>query len=114
MDPPAGLAVHCECLPVVDAEYHAGSDDLPTTAIIDAVAEAAGVDPLDLPPLFDLVDADALDQLFSHPNGTAEAETMLGFTVETWNVFVHAEGHIRVCDTTQRTEPGPIFGPKAR
>jgi hypothetical protein len=36
-----------------------------STAIVDTLAEAKGVDPLELDPLYDVVDPDALDALFS-------------------------------------------------
>jgi hypothetical protein len=36
----------------------------PTLAVLEAVAEAERVDPLDLPPLYDAVDTDALESVF--------------------------------------------------
>ncbi|MFB1062412.1 HalOD1 output domain-containing protein [Natrinema sp. H-ect4] len=36
----------------------------PTNAVIEAVAEATDSDPLDLPPLYEAVDPDALNTLF--------------------------------------------------
>jgi len=36
----------------------------PSTAIVEAVAETTGVDPLDCPPLWEVVDPEALDALF--------------------------------------------------
>jgi hypothetical protein len=40
-------------------------DATPTEAVVDAVADARDCDPMDLPPLNDAVDPDALDDLFA-------------------------------------------------
>lgn len=39
--------------------------ETPVTAVIEAVAEATESDPLDLPPLYESVDSDALNTLFN-------------------------------------------------
>jgi hypothetical protein len=44
-------------------------DATPTEAVVDAVADARDCDPLDLPPLNDAVDPDALDALFADTAG---------------------------------------------
>ena len=41
-----------------------GSDRSVSTAILEAVAEKAAVDPTALPPLYERVDVDALEELF--------------------------------------------------
>jgi len=107
------LRVYRGCTPVVDAEYNPESDnESPTAVIIDALAEASGKDPQALTPLYEYVDTKALDRLFVGHNGAAEAEALLSFKVENWNVFVKANGYIRVCDATQPTDPEPVFDPK--
>ena len=103
------LTVYRGCTPVVDAFYGEETDDSPMIAIINALAEAAGVDPLSLPPLYDYVDPDAINTLFDDHKGAKDAETLLSFRVDTWNVFVRADGHIRICDATKPTQPAPIF-----
>ena len=103
------LTLYRGCTPVVDAEYGEASDRTPVEAIIDAVAEAAATDPLALSPLHDTIDADAIDRLFAQHDGAAEAEALLSFRFETWNVFVRADGRIRVCDATRPTDPEPVF-----
>lgn len=45
--------------------------ELPSTAIVMAVAAATGVEPDALPPLYDRIEPDALDDLFRTPDGTA-------------------------------------------
>ncbi|QSG10405.1 Uncharacterized protein HSR122_3036 [Halapricum desulfuricans] len=73
------------------------------------MADAVGVDPADLPPLFDYVEPDALNALFDPSDRVADGDTLLSFQVDTWNVFVRSDGRIRVCDGTQLTDPKPVF-----
>jgi hypothetical protein len=103
------LTVYRGCTPVVDAEYDFESDSTAIEAIIWALADAVGVDPTELSPLFDYVDPDALNALFDPSDRTSEEDTLLSFRVDTWNVFVRSDGRIRVCDATQPTEPEPVF-----
>jgi hypothetical protein len=109
MESPQQLTVYRGCTPIVDAEYRGESDSSPGEAVIDAIAKAADVDPLELPPLYEFVDADAIDNLVDRHDG-GNPNTLLSFEVETWNVFVRADGRIRVCDGTQPTDPEPVFG----
>ncbi|WP_178915566.1 HalOD1 output domain-containing protein [Natronomonas gomsonensis] len=103
------LLVYRGCTPVVDAEYDSESDSSATEAIISALAEAVGVEPTNLPPLFDYVDPDALNALFEPSDSATNGDTLLSFQVDTWNVFVRSDGRIRVCDATQPTDPEPVF-----
>ena len=103
------LLVYRGCRPVVDAKYDFQGDSSATEAIIWALAEAAGVDPTALSPLFDYVDPDALNALFDRCDTGADSDTVLSFQVDTWNVFVRSDGRIRVCDGTQPTDPEPVF-----
>lgn len=103
------LTVYRECEPVVDAEYEPERGGSPVEAVVSALAEAVGTDPIELPPLFEYVDLDALDALFKHDGKATNQETVLGFRVDSWNIFVCSDGCIRVCDATQQTEPIPVF-----
>ncbi|MFC6785402.1 HalOD1 output domain-containing protein [Halobaculum halobium] len=103
------MSVYCVCTPVVDTKYDSESDRSATDAIVRALADAAGVDPTDIPPLFDYVDPDALNTLFDSSDRGTGGDTLLSFQVDTWNVFVRSDGRIRVCDATQPTEPEPVF-----
>ena len=104
------LRVSCECTPVVDARYDK-SDRSPTAAVIGALAEATGRDPVELPPLHGFVDPDVLDAISEQRGRETPGDMILNFTVEEWNVFVGDDGRIRVCDATRHTEPKPIFAP---
>jgi hypothetical protein len=103
------LSVYRSCTPVIDATYKAETDDSPAEAIITALADAAGIEPVELPPLYDYVDFDALNSLFERQQPTTDTDIILSFQIETWNVFVRADGRIRVCDATEQTEPEPVF-----
>lgn len=103
------LTIYRGCTPVADAQYGRESDRSPAEAIIDALAEAAGVDPLELPPLYEFVDCDALDRLFAEHDGASGAAALLSFRIDNWNVFVRADGRVRVCDGTRPTDPEPVF-----
>lgn len=104
-----GMTIYRTCTPVSSTKYGRESGRSPTEAIIDAVAEAAGVDPTELPPLYDSIDPDAINDLFQPYDGNTGTETFLRFTIDSWNVFVRADGKIRVCDATRPTEPKPVF-----
>ena len=103
------LTLYRGCTPVVDKRYEEGRGESPSMTIIDALATAKGVDATALPPLFEVVDPDALDSLFSDRKRANGAEAMLSFSYDNWNVFVSADGRIRVCDRTQPTDPEPVF-----
>lgn len=107
------LTVYRGCTPVVDAYCGSDTDRTPTEAIIEALGEAAGVDPVEFPPLYEFVDGDALNGLFGRHDGAEDAEALLSFKIDTWNVFVRADGQIRICDATRATDPEPVFGSNA-
>jgi len=97
------------CTPVVDVWHEKTSDKSVVHTIAAAIADTEGVDITDLPPLHESIDTTALNQLL-HSSGRPAAEpAILGFTVDTWNVFVRADGRIRVCDATTPTDQEPIF-----
>lgn len=105
------LTVYRGCTPVIDAAYAPDGDHSPAEVIIDALAEVTGVDPLELPPLYNFIDPEALDQLFARHSPSENVDAILGFTVEQWNVFVRADGRIRICDARQPSDPQPVFEP---
>lgn len=104
------LSVQCDCTPVADIRYRPDGDLSPGAAVVTAISRAAGTPPLDLPPLHDSVDVDALEALLER--GTDDAGTagdLRCFTVEDWNVFVREDGRIRVCEPAPPAERSPVF-----
>ena len=103
------MTVYRGCTPVVDSHYEKDGSQTPSEAIIEAVATAADVEPLELPPLYEFIDLDALDTLFQQHEGASDSEALLSFRIDNWNVFVRADGRLRVCDGTKPIEPKPVF-----
>ena len=99
------LTIYRECTPAVDEHYEPEGQQTLSETVVEAVAKAEGVAPTDLPPLYETVDLEALERLFEQP-GT---DAVFSFEFETWNVFVAADGRVRVCDATQSTAPEPVF-----
>lgn len=56
-------------------------DGPPSEAVVDAVATAEGRDPLDLSPLYDAIDTDALDSLVEGSRGIDVTFKYEGYTV---------------------------------
>lgn len=54
----------------------------PSDVVVKAVAEAASVDPMELPPLSDVVDPDALDALFQEQGPSHVSFGYSGYDVE--------------------------------
>lgn len=72
--------------------YHGGAA---SDVVVAAVAKAKGVDPLDLDPLYDVVDPDALDRLFADGKaGSASLE--VSFTMADCEVVVDGSGEVAV------------------
>lgn len=103
------LAIYRCCVPVVDTWFENADDEDITEVLVTAVAEAKGVDGTAVGPLYDVVDLEALQKLFTMEKGTGDSEAVFSFTFKTLNVFVRSDGRIRVCDGTRSTDPEPIF-----
>lgn len=73
-------------------------------AVIAAVADAKGVDPLDLDPLYTELDPDALDNLFRPTFGSPPTSMELRFSIDECQVVVHGDGEIVVTPPAQRRE----------
>ena len=78
-----------------DAMRTDSSDDAISRQVIEAVADAKGVDPLDLPPLYDDIDPDALDGLF-RVAGSSASITSLRFEIADCEVLVRGSGDVVV------------------
>ena len=72
-------------------------------AVVNAVADAKGVDPLDLDPLYDTIAPDALDRLFGDYPGSGSAE--LRFELSRCEVVVREAGEVVVTSAPGTGEP---------
>lgn len=77
--------------------------DQPSERIVTAVASLTDTDPLELTPLYEAVDPDALDSLFAHA-AVAEDGHELWFSYEGFDVGVRSDGEIRVVDSAETTD----------
>ena len=72
--------------------------------VVAAVAEATGVDPLDLDPLYDVVDPDALNALFDSAGTSPPAHLELSFTMADCAVVVRGDGEVVVTPPSEATD----------
>lgn len=66
----------------------------PSQAVIDAVAAVEGTPPTELPPLYDVVDPEALDNVFA---GKASLGKVV-FNYNSYEVSVEADGYVALKD----------------
>lgn len=74
------------------------SEDQPSTAIIQAVAQRKGTEPLDLPPLYEYVDPEAIDSLLltAAENDNASIEVQFDYLEHT--ITITSDGHFSISD----------------
>jgi len=69
----------------------------PSVALVTAVSECKGIEPTDLsPPLHDVVDPDALDNLFDRLRGPLTRDSVLEISEYDCRIQVYADGRIEV------------------
>jgi hypothetical protein len=78
--------------------YDSEANAEPSETLVMAVADIAGVDPLELDPLYDAVDPDSLDQLVTS-RGEPEVDGRMAFTFADHRVAVHASGLFEIRPT---------------
>lgn len=83
---------------VDDAVRNRNGDEPLSAAVVDAVAEAADVSPANLgTSLYDRIDPDALDNLFSdRHNGMPRGSGRVVFTLLEYEVTVYSDGNVVV------------------
>ncbi len=74
-----------------------GDHDRISTAVVEALANANDVDPLELDPLYEAVDPDALDSLFSTTDGSSRTHHgKVQFTTNGYEVEVTSTGRVHL------------------
>lgn len=71
----------------------------PSEALISAISTLSGTDATSLPPLYDVVDPEALDSLYEHVrerNGEDSSAYRITFPYEGYDVCVEFDGRIRL------------------
>lgn len=75
---------------------------VPSTRVVEALTDAMDVDPADLPPLYDVIEPDALDSLFApRVDGSPRAGGRVSFWFEGYEVTVHDDGEVQVRDGSE-------------
>lgn len=64
----------------------------PATRVAEEVARANGVDPLELDPLYDVLDPNALNELVTR----SSRDVSIDFEYENRTVTVRSDGHVQV------------------
>lgn len=67
----------------------------PSTAVVEVVSTALGVEPTDVEPLYTAVDPEALDRLFREPGGDRDiSAVVVSFTFADRHVTVEGTGAV--------------------
>lgn len=83
----------------------------PSETVVTAVAEAKGVDPLDLDPLYTVVDPDALNDMFRPTVGSTPSSVELQFSMAGCQVVVRGNGEVVVTPPAARDENTATIAP---
>lgn len=78
--------------------------------VIDRVSSERGVDPLDLPPIYDTIDPDALDKLFQNGTDGTGTTGRVVFSLAGCEVVVHGTGEVVVTPLDGSVPPSPAMG----
>ena len=74
--------------------------------IVEAVAEAEGVSPIELtPPLYDVIDPEALDQIFAVTPTQARMAGQVTFSYTGYEVTVSGDGYISIDKQKSKQQP---------
>lgn len=80
-----------------DASDATQTDRKLSECVISALAEAKGVDPMDLDtPLYTVIDPDALDRLFQPTSSGQRSTGHVTFTIDNHEVTVYSDGRVNV------------------
>lgn len=70
----------------------------PTMVVVTVVADVLDVDPLDVAPLYNAVDTDALNNILQSGSPGDDA-LEVSFTFSSCNVTISSDGHVEVAPT---------------
>lgn len=75
---------------------------LPSEAVVTRIANSEGIDPLELPPLYEAIDADALDALVG-TGKRSDADPEVEFTYSGYEVTITSDAVIHLTKDTPQT-----------
>ncbi|MHC3437565.1 HalOD1 output domain-containing protein [Natrialbaceae archaeon A-gly3] len=80
---------------LTDAPVQSTWSDRPSMGVVNAVATATGIDPIELPPLHDYVATEAIDTLLTHST-TSDHTVCVSFRYDGLEVTVDGAGGIEI------------------
>lgn len=88
------------CCPVHRVNFDPNAPGQPTSAIVSAIETVTDTPPLEMDPLYESIEVDALERLFDHAATSAATPASIGleFAVEGRDVVVSGEGQVLVYD----------------
>lgn len=79
--------------------------------VVAAVAGARDVDPLELPPIYNVIDPDVLNQIVDHGvSGRRSGSGRVVFTMASCEVSVHSDGAVEVTAPGNRDSSSSVTG----
>lgn len=94
-DGPSTLSSNCADSMARTVQFDWSEPEQPTEAIITALASATGCDPLDIEPLHERIDGDALNSLVT-PSGEHQTNLRVSFQCDGYTVLVTGNGEVTV------------------
>ena len=79
--------------------YELSAGESPTEGVVQALADAADTQPLELEPLYHVLDPDALDSLFTSPSPLGGSNEFVTFEYGEYTVTFFAEGRVSVASS---------------
>ena len=93
--------------PTYVATFDPTAAEQPSEAIVTAVATLADEDPLELPPLYEVVEPNALEALIEHAHRKNAGTHQVWFTYEGFDVGVRTDGRITIVEATGSSASSP-------
>lgn len=92
------------CQADIGFKRQVGEDEVPSTAVISAIASIRGYDPIQLPPLHSAIDPDALDRLFASFTAAQDGNSMsVTFVYDDRQVTVKGNGTVELAASNANT-----------
>ena len=105
-----GTQITSEYEPVFRTRIVPEEDSSVITTIVEALSNVSGVEPADVPRLYDYLEVDGLERIITHAMETpTAARTAVRFVVDMYIVFVRGDGHICICDRAKSRPSAPVF-----
>lgn len=84
---------------------HEESPETLSAAVVEAVADAEGVDPAELrPSLYDVIDPDGLEMLYAQPSRARASNLRVTFAYGPWTVHVDRDGTVQLTEHGQEPD----------